>query len=99
MFAYSYFSYFYFSTMKIINKENNKTTVLSFWDRTVDIVDAQGLGWDTLNVVHIIGGLGVFMTPEEIQEKYNIPNKTVQHTLRYFNSNPKYFSRQNLIKI
>ena len=30
---------------------------------------------------------------------YNIPNKTGQHTLRYFISNSKYFSRQNLIKI
>ena len=74
------------STMKIINKENNKTTVLSFWDRTVDIVDAQGLGWDTLNVVHIIGGLGVFMTPEEIQEKYNVKFTPFLYPLEFLSS-------------
>ena len=51
------------STMKIINKANNKTTVLSFWDRALQVFDT-GVGWDNYNIVHLIGGLGV--VPKEL---------------------------------
>jgi hypothetical protein len=60
------------STMKITNKENNKTTILSFWDRTIELTYGPGIGWEDFNIVHIIGGLGVPLTPEEIQTQYNI---------------------------
>jgi hypothetical protein len=74
------------STMKIINKENNKTTVLSFWDRTMDIVQTKDLGWETLNVVHVIGGLGMFMNPEEIQETYNVKFTPFLYPLEFLSS-------------
>jgi hypothetical protein len=60
------------STMKITNKENNKTTILSFWDRTIEIFHAKGIGWEDFNIVHVIGGLGVPLTPEEIQIQHGI---------------------------
>jgi hypothetical protein len=74
------------STMKITNKENNKTTVLSFWDRTMDVVNSIGLGWEDLNVVHVIGGLGMFMTPEEIQEQYNVKFTPFLYPLEFLSS-------------
>lgn len=74
------------STMKITNKENGKTTVLSFWDRTMDAVYSKGLGWEDMNVVHIIGGLGIFMSPGEIQEKYNIKFTPFLYPLEFLNS-------------
>jgi len=59
------------STLKIINASNDKTTVLNFWDRGVETM-MHDSGWETLNVVHVIGGLGIYLTAEEIKEKYNI---------------------------
>ena len=61
------------SSMKITNKENGKTTVLTFWDRAMDIMNSRGLGWEDMNVVHVIGGLGVFMPPEDIQNILGTP--------------------------
>jgi hypothetical protein len=60
------------STLKITNSDNNKTTVLSFWDRTIEITYGPGLGWEDFNIVHIIGGLGVPNSPEEILNRHNI---------------------------
>jgi hypothetical protein len=75
------------SNMKIINKENNKTTVLSFWDRTMDIVASGGnLGWENLEIVHVIGGLGIFMTPEEIQNQYNVKFTPFLYPLEFLSS-------------
>lgn len=53
------------STMKIVNKENNKTTVLSFWDRALQVFD-NGVGWNNYNIVHLIGGLGII--PDELKQ-------------------------------
>lgn len=52
------------SVLKIINPDNNKTTVLSFWDRGMEIL-LKCLGWEDLNVVNMIGGLGIYTTPED----------------------------------
>jgi len=60
------------STMKIINTSNNKTTILSFWDRTIDIFYAKGLGWEDFNIVHVIGGLGISQSPELIMTNTGI---------------------------
>jgi len=49
------------STLKIINPENKKATVLSFWDRGMDVITGE-LGWEALKVVHVIGGLGIYRT-------------------------------------
>jgi hypothetical protein len=58
------------SSMNIINLENNKTVVLSFWDRSMEIVHKEM--WPDLDVVHLIGGLGIYETPEEIKNKRGI---------------------------
>lgn len=59
------------SNMKIINPENSKAVVLSFWDRGMELFTGH-LGWDTLHIVHVIGGLGIYLSPEEIFEKTGI---------------------------
>jgi len=74
------------SSMKITNKENGKTTVLTFWDRTMDIMNSRGLGWEDMNVVHVIGGLGVFMSPEDIQKHYNIKFSPFLYPLEFLSS-------------
>lgn len=74
------------STIKITNKDNGKTTVLGFWDRTMDIVNSKGLGWEDMNVVHIIGGLGVFMSPEDIQNHYGIKFSPFLYPLEFLSS-------------
>jgi hypothetical protein len=50
------------SNMAIINQDNSKTVILSFWDRGMDALHANEweIGWPgNLNVVHVIGGLGI----------------------------------------
>lgn len=59
------------STMKIINKDNYKTTVLSFWDRGLQVFDT-GVGWEKYNIVHLIGGLGI--VPRELANKIATKN-------------------------
>jgi hypothetical protein len=46
------------SSLKIINSDNGKTTVLTFWDKGLDIITPKS-DWEKYNVVHLIGGLGV----------------------------------------
>jgi hypothetical protein len=58
------------SSMNIINLDNNKTVVLSFWDRSMEIVHKEM--WPELDVTHLIGGLGMYETPEEIKNKRGI---------------------------
>ena len=55
-------------TLKIINPKNKKTVVLSFWDRGLDILS----GWDNYIIVHLIGGLGMYLSSEELLKQYNI---------------------------
>jgi len=48
------------SSMAIINADNNKATVLAFWDRGTEIIFGNSWsGWAGVNIVHCIGGLGV----------------------------------------
>lgn len=62
--------------MKITNPDTNKTTVLTFWDRSLEIAmcngKKDGLGWHDFNIVHLIGGLGVYLNQEEIKEQFGI---------------------------
>jgi hypothetical protein len=74
------------SSMKITNKTTNKTTVLSFWDRTMEIIGSNALGWETMNVVHVIGGLGVYLNSEKIQTQYNIKFTPFLYPLEFLNS-------------
>jgi hypothetical protein len=59
------------SSMNIINTDNNRTIVLSFWDRSLDIIYDKK-SWGELNVVQLIGGLGIHESPEEIKNKTGI---------------------------
>jgi len=74
------------STMKIINTANNKTTVLSFWDRTIDIFYAKGLGWEDFNIVHVIGGLGVPESSELIMTSTGIKFTPFLYPLEFLSS-------------
>jgi len=58
------------SSMNIINLDNNKTVVLSFWDRSMEVLYKDL--WHELDVVHLIGGLGMQETSEEIKNKRNV---------------------------
>jgi hypothetical protein len=57
------------SNMVVINRDNNKATVLSFWDRGFDVITGNDWknGWPDINIVHVIGGLGI--DPQLITDK------------------------------
>ena len=69
------------SALKIINAENKKTTLLSFWDRTLDMFGHEG--WEELDIVHCIGGLGIYLTPEQILKEYNIKFSSFLYPLEF----------------
>jgi hypothetical protein len=55
------------SNMDIINLDNNKTVILSFWDRGMESLTAKEWHcWEGLDMVYVIGGLGI--DPDEIKE-------------------------------
>ena len=58
------------SAMKITNVANKKTTLVSFWDRTLEMMGHEG--WEMFDIVHVIGGLEIYLTPEQLMERYNI---------------------------
>jgi len=68
------------SNFQIINEENNKTIVVSFWDRGMDLL-LPGMGWEKYDFVQYIGGIGMSMTSEEIETKYAIKHSKFQYPL------------------
>lgn len=68
------------SNFQIINPENNKSILMSFWDRGMDVF-LKGLGWEGYNIVQYIGGLGMAMTPEQIFNAYGINQIPFQYPL------------------
>jgi hypothetical protein len=70
------------AAMKITNDANRKTTLVSFWDRTLEMLGHEG--WEMFDIVHIIGGLGVYMTPEQIMEKYNAKFTPFLYPLEFY---------------
>ena len=68
------------SHLQIINEKNNKTILMSFWDRGMDVF-LNGLGWEKYNIVQYIGGLGMNLTSEQIKEKYGINHIKFQYPL------------------
>jgi len=73
------------SNFQIINEDNNKTIVVSFWDRGMDLLMPE-LGWNKYNFVQYIGGIGMSMTSEEIETKYAIKHSKFQFPLGNRNS-------------
>jgi hypothetical protein len=68
------------SNFQIINDDNNKTIVMSFWDRGMDVFQ-MGLGWEQYNIVQYIGGLGLNLNSKQIKEIYNINHVPYQYPL------------------
>jgi hypothetical protein len=73
------------SSLKIINPDNKKTTVLSFWDRAMEITTGH-LEWDSLNIVHLIGGLGIHESPEAILQRTGIKFSPFLYALEFLRS-------------
>jgi len=68
------------SNFQIINDDNNKTIVMSFWDRGMDVFQ-KGLGWEEYQIVQYIGGLGLYLNSEQIKETYSIDHIPYQYPL------------------
>lgn len=68
------------SNFQIINPKNNKTILMSFWDRGMDVF-LLGLGWEDYNIVQYIGGLGMRMSSEEIFHYHGIKHQPFQYPL------------------
>jgi hypothetical protein len=73
------------SNLQIINPVNNKTILMSFWDRGMDPLSG-GLGWEKYNIVQYIGGLGMYKNPEQIKQDYGITHIPFQYPLGVPNS-------------
>lgn len=58
-------------SLHIVNPENNKIVILSFWDRGEEFAWNMP-NWHGTNIVHIIGGLGIKYTPDEFERYYKI---------------------------
>lgn len=68
------------SNIQLINEDNKKTIVVSFWDRGMDILMPE-LGWNKYEMIQYIGGIGMSMTSEEIYDKYKIKHTKFQYPL------------------
>lgn len=76
-----------YSMFMLYNEENNKTILLSFWDRTMEILENRKLyGWDKYDIVQLIGGLGMYKSTNEIYRDYNINHYPFQYPLGVPNS-------------
>jgi len=73
------------SNFQIINPINNKTILMSFWDRGMDALSGA-LGWEKYNIVQYIGGLGMFKNSQQIKEEYGIEHNNYQYPLGVPNS-------------
>lgn len=73
------------SNFQIINENNNKTILVSFWDRGMELF-LPGIGWEKYKVVQYIGGLGMSKTSEEIKKDYNVEHSPYQYPLGVENS-------------
>jgi len=68
------------SHFQIINPENNKTIVMSFWDRGMDVF-LKHIGWGKYEIVQYIGGLGMRLNSIQIKEQYDIDHIPYQYPL------------------
>lgn len=76
-----------YSMFTLYNEDNKKTIVMTFWDRSMDILTmSNALGWDNYDIVQLIGGLGMYKTSKQIKEEYNIDHYTYQYPLGMPNS-------------
>jgi hypothetical protein len=73
------------SNFQITNSDNNKTILMSFWDRGMDAFE-KGLGWGEYEMVQYIGGLGIPLSDKEIKDTYGIDHCSFQYPLGVPNS-------------
>ena len=73
------------SNFQIINDDNNRTILMSFWDRGMEGLD-KSLGWDKYDMVQYIGGLGMRMNSEQIKSEFNIDHVNFQYPMGVPNS-------------
>jgi len=74
-----------YANLQIINPKNNKTILLSFWDRGMDTF-LKCLGWEKYNLIDYYGGIGMFESSENIKEKYGVNHYPLQYPLGAKNS-------------
>ncbi len=92
------------SNFQLINPKNNKTILMSFWDRGMDPLFIIGAGWENYKIKQYIGGLGMYMNSEEILIKYNVEHTPFQYPLGvinsdvYINKHTKTYDPQKKIK-
>ena len=70
-----------YSNFQIINQSNRKTIVMSFWDRGMDPITMNAGGWEKLQITQYIGGLGMYMTSDNIYRQYTIKHIPYQYPL------------------
>jgi hypothetical protein len=73
------------SNFQIINDDNNKTILMSFWDRGMDAFQSN-IGWEKYEIAQYIGGLGMTLNSEKIKETYGIEHHNFQYPLGVPNS-------------
>jgi hypothetical protein len=70
-----------YSNFQLINPKNKKTILMSFWDRGMDPLTINDGGWEKLEIVQYLGGLGMYMNSEEINKNFNIEHLPFQYPL------------------
>lgn len=73
------------SNFQIINDDNNKTILMSFWDRGMDAF-SPNIGWEKYKLVQYIGGLGMNINSKQIKESYGVDHYNFQYPLGVPNS-------------
>lgn len=73
------------SNFQITNDDNDKTILMSFWDRGMDAF-MTNIGWEKYKIVQYIGGLGMTLNSQQIKELYNINHYNFQYPLGVPNS-------------
>ena len=53
---------------------------MSFWDRGMDVF-FEGLGWEDFEMVQYIGGIGMYLSSEEIYKTYGVYHSPFQYPL------------------
>lgn len=73
------------SNFQIVNEDNNKTILMSFWDRGLDNLN-KSLGWEKYEMVQYIGGLGMNINSKEIKSIHNVDHVNFQYPMGVPNS-------------
>lgn len=68
------------NNFQIFNPENNRSIVLSFADRGMDIL-SRAFGWENYTVVQYVGGIGINMSVDNIKKQYNVDYVPFQYPL------------------